>query len=146
MTTTEKTRNMIDVITRLNALLERENAALATMQVGEIKGLNDEKQRLARLYEQLGADLVEGREELDSLPDELRLPLQEAGLRLEKLARENAIRLKAAMTANQKLFDIVRAAIDENAKKGSMYTRTGAAAADTPDASKPVAMTLNETL
>ena len=146
MTTQEKTHNMIGVITRLNALLERENAALAAMQVDEIQGFNDEKQRLVRLYEQLGANLVEGREELSALPDELRLPLHEAGLRLEKLARENAIRLKAAMTVNQKMFDIVRAAIDEHTKKGSMYTRTGAASADIPDVAKPIAMTLNETL
>lgn len=146
MTTVEKTRNMIDVISRLNDLLERENASLKSMQVGAIKDLNDEKQRLARLYEQLGADLAEAREEIQAMPDALTAPLREAGIRLETLTRENAIRLKAAMTANQKLFDIVRTAIDNQNKQGSVYTKTGATAADRPESAKPIAMTLNETL
>ncbi|MEX2643001.1 MAG: hypothetical protein WD270_06080 [Acetobacterales bacterium] len=146
MTAIEKTRNLVEVITRLNALLERENAGLKAMQVGQISGLTDEKQRLARLYEQLGGDLVGAQAEIAGMPQELRDALRDAGTRLEVLTRENAIRLKAAMTANQRLFDIVREAAERKRYGAGTYTHTGAIKSTGTGGGKPVALSLNQTL
>ena len=146
MTAIEKTRNLVEVITRLNALLERENTGLKAMQVGQISDLTDEKQRLARLYEQLGADLVEAQAELAAMPQKLRDALRDAGTRLEILTRENAIRLKAAMTANQRLFDIVREAAERKRNGAGTYTRTGAIKSTGSGGGQPVALSLNQTL
>ncbi len=142
--------NLIDITSHLANLIEKENKALRGIKSGDATSLLEEKNTLTRAYE----SRVEGLDELLGNPDavgkldpELRQRMRKAGERLNALVEENAMLLKVAIEANQRVVDIVAEAVKEAQPGPGTYSSKGSVEKDrTGTITKNVAFSLDRQL
>lgn len=112
--------------THLCELLEYENDALARHDSATVRDLSENKEALARIYEQAVAPMADEPQLVETLEPEQREELMALGVRLKDLVEENARRIKAEMEAYQMLMDAVVQAVKTAKTNAVTYGRAGA--------------------
>lgn len=142
MDTKDRVRELTDIIGRLARLIADENEKLAAHKVEEIAPMQDEKARLARLYEQHVRQVGESPEVLAELDDADRTELKEASADLAKRMEENERRLKTGAQAIERLMKAVAEAVRTKRGDVPLYGAKGA----TAGIPQPLSITVNQTL
>ena len=121
--------DLIDVASRLTALMERENAFLAKHDAAGIKGLQDEKLALTRAYTTRVRELTKDPARLKAVTQVVRDEIKAVMKRFDEAARHNEMALKAARIVNERVLQaIVDAANKQHQPRVAGYSRTGAVA------------------
>jgi uncharacterized protein YPO0396 len=110
-------QDLLDVAEQLAAVLERENAALADLDLRRAAGMLAEKQQVAAAF-------------VAAAPDGAAVP-PELVHRLGELAKENQARLEQAMLVQRRVIGIIARAVRSTAP-APRYGATGAMAAARP--------------
>lgn len=144
MSPAQKAQNLIDVVTRLTNLIERETDMLTTRpKSADLAVVVQEKQRLFSEYE----TMIRGLGGLVGLSAELepalRDELTQVAKRFDEAMRLNERRLDAMVRASQRIMEIMRDAAQKASQPVGSYNAGGGTKAYT---GKAVAVTLNETL
>ncbi len=117
--------DVIDVASRLTALMELEIDSLRHMKVREIEAFQEDKDRLADTYLEHSRALAEDPEDLAALAPAAKRELKQALDRLHEVVGENERALRASREANNQLIQAVVDAIAERQGDASTYTRAG---------------------
>ncbi len=145
-----RVNSLIDIASNLASLLEKENTALRRRKSGDVTSLLEEKNTLTRAYE----GRVEGLDELlnnaeaaNQLDPELRQRIRKIGEKLNTLVEENAMLLKVAIEANQRIVDIVADAVKKAQPGPGTYSSKGSVEKDrTGTITRNVAFSLDRQL
>ena len=127
----ESTRQALDlmkVLTRLIEVLQREIATLHDMDPSGIQQLQQDKIVLTAAYESMLGQLRGESEALRDLPQELREQVMRVTKQFQDTLTENARALHAVKEANDRLFDAVAKAVEEQRGQGGSYSSRGALA------------------
>lgn len=120
---------LLEVASRLTALMERENAHLAKHEPAGVVALQDEKLALTRVYTTRVREIQKDPTTLAAVTGVVRDEMRKAFARFDEVARRNELALKAARTVNERVLKaIVEAANAQQPQRVSGYSRTGAAA------------------
>lgn len=130
--------------THLCDLIEYENEALAAHDSQTVRELAENKQALARIYEQSVAPMADDPHLVDTLAPEQKEELLALGNRLKDLVEENARRIKAEMDAYQMLMDAVVHAVKTTKTGPVTYGRGGVT--EGHGASEVNSLSFNQTL
>ena len=117
--------DLLFACTNLCDLLDVENEALLSHDPETVRLLADNKQALARLYEQSVQPLVEEPDLAQALDEDQRDELIAVGTRLNELVETNARRLRAEIEAYQRVMDIMVGAAKKNVTSTTAYGRAG---------------------
>ncbi len=147
MTIPAPTRNLTQITERLSDILEQENGILIARKPRDLNLTQPEKERLTGMYESAMADLKDRPELLSRLdPDDMSRLRQATGRFQDALAEHRRL----VQTAKSVTERMVRAITTEIAKRDRPrigYDRSGAyPAATAASASRPVTLTLNQTV
>lgn len=127
----ESTRQALDlmkVLTRLIEVLQQEIATLHDMDPSGIQQLQQDKIVLTAAYESLLGQLRGEPEALRNLPQELREQVMQVTRDFQDTLTENARALYAVKEANDRLFNAVAKALEEQRSHGSAYSSRGSLA------------------
>ena len=127
----ESTRQALDlmkVLTRLIEVLQQEIATLHDMDPSGIQQLQQDKIVLTAAYESLLGQLRGEPEALRNLPQELREQVMQVTRDFQDTLTENARALYAVKEANDRLFNAVAKAVEEQRGHGSAYSSRGSLA------------------
>lgn len=116
---------LIDVASRLTALMERENAMLAAHDTGGIKALQDEKLALTRAYTMGVREIHKDATRLKAVTQAVRAEMKKVMLRFDDVAKRNEIALKAARDVNERVLKAIVDAANAQAPRVTGYSRTG---------------------
>lgn len=142
MEAVDRVRELTDIIGRLARLIAEENEKLAAHKLAEIAPMQDEKARLARLYEQHVKQVGESPEVLADLEEADRSLLKEASVDLAKRMEENERRLKTGAQAIERLMKAVADAVRSKRGDVPLYGAKGAVTG----APQALSITVNQTL
>jgi hypothetical protein len=120
-------RDLVAVIGRLIAVMDKETGLLRAMRADQIGELQAEKTRLAGLYVGMVKDMRKHPELLAAVDQAVRGELTEATLRFETVAAENERAINAARAANERVLKAIVAAVNSKRSVGT-YGNTGALA------------------
>lgn len=137
---------LIDIASRLIVVLERETTLLREMKSGEIGALQPEKTRLIAAYEERTRGLNAHGEDLGFLETAVREELRETITRFNESAKNNAIALRAAHQANQRLMQAIVDALNQQRDRAEGYGADGARTGVEPSLNDRVALTFDERL
>jgi hypothetical protein len=137
---------LIDIGSRLINLLGRETALLREMKIGEIADLQDEKLALTRAYEARMRALNKQDNGLTEVDQAIRDELRATVHRFEDAAKANAIAVRAAQEANQRLMQAIVDAVNERRSRADGYSANGHSTGTDPRPRDGVALTLDERL
>jgi|GEM_PF-672936 len=116
---------LIDVASRLTALMERENAMLAAHDTGGIKGIQDEKLALTRAYTTRVREIHKDPTRLSAVTQAVRAEMKKVLLRFDEVAKRNEIALKAARDVNERVLKAIVDAANAQVPRVNGYSRTG---------------------
>jgi hypothetical protein len=122
---TTRLRDLIAIIGRLIALMDKETAMLRLMRSDQIGTLQPEKTRLAGLYVGMVKDIHKHPELLAAVEQAVRGELTDAMTRFEKAASENERAINAARTANERVLKAIVTAVNARRSIGT-YGNNGA--------------------
>lgn len=125
MDITKQVNDLIDITTRLNDLLKRENQALRNHDAQETNALLSEKNSLTEVYEEHVEAVMNHSEHLNALEPSLKEHLSSMGESAKSLIEENAILLRAAIVANERVMDMVAEALSRARSKITTYSKDG---------------------
>jgi hypothetical protein len=137
---------LIQIASRLIVVLERETALLREMKAGEIGGLQPEKTRLIAAYEERSRGLNAHGENLGFLEEAVREELRETIIRFNDAAKDNALALRAAHQANERLMQAIVDALNQQRNRAEGYGANGAHTGVEPSLNDRVALTFDERL
>jgi flagellar biosynthesis/type III secretory pathway chaperone len=137
---------LIDIASRLIAVLERETTLLREMKAGEIGALQPEKTRLIAAYEERSRGLNAHGEALGFLEEAVREELRETIARFNDSAKDNALALRAAHQANERLMQAIVEALNRQRDRSEGYGADGARTGVEPSLNDRVALTFDERL
>jgi len=137
---------LIDIASRLIVLLERETSYLREMKVHEIGALQPEKTRLIAAYEERSRGLNAHGEDLPHLEAAVRDELRETIDRFNTAAKNNAVALRAAHEANERLMHAIVDALNIQRNRAEGYGADGARTGVQPSINDRVALTFDERL
>jgi hypothetical protein len=131
--------SVADILTateRLSSVMSRENAALAAYDRATMRSILDEKRSASDVYHDAvrafacrhtdATTEAETRAASPALDDATRGALRRAGDRLSALSAENQRRLDVALTAHQRMLDVIVRAARDHQPAGTLYARDGA--------------------
>ncbi len=118
--------DLVWVVSTLCELLEVENDALARHDAQTIRELADNKAALAQMYLKTVLPMIEKPLVLEELTPEQVEELRAKGRQLGQLALENSLKLRAEITACQRVMDTMVKAAKKNAVNTVSYGRKGA--------------------
>ena len=147
MTEALQVDTLIETVTRLSALLEREIGLLRERRPLEIEPLQAEKAELTALYEQAVGALRAEPDFTAALDPALRNRLARAVADLEGACAANAEALRSARQTTERLVSAIAEEIRVKRPGGNAYSRRGAApsaAARRVDA--PVSLTFDSSV
>jgi hypothetical protein len=124
---TTRLRDLIAIVGRLIALMDKETAMLRAMRSDQIGTLQAEKTRLAGLYVGMVKDIHKHPELLTAVEQAVRGELTEAMTRFEKATTENERAINAARTANERVLKAIVTAVNARRAVGT-YGNNGAVA------------------
>ncbi len=127
MDSATRLRDLVAVIGRLIAVMDKETALLRGMRSDQIGALQPEKTRLAGLYVGMVKDIRKNPELLAAVGDAVRGEVTEAMMRFETVAAENERAISAARAANERVLKAIVAAVNSRRSVGT-YGNTGALA------------------
>ena len=107
MDITKQVNELIDITTRLADLLKRENQALRNHDTQEANALLSEKNSLTEVYEEHVEAVMSHSEHLNKLEPKLKESLSTIGEKAKNLIEENAVLLRAAIVANERVMEMV---------------------------------------
>lgn len=125
MDITKQVNDLIDITTRLADLLKRENQALRNHDAQETNALLSEKNSLTEVYEEHVEAVMTHSEHLEALEPSLKERLSTIGESAKSLIEENAVLLRAAIVANERVMDMVAEALSQARKKVTTYSKDG---------------------
>jgi len=128
----------MEAVKLVDDLLIEENQLLRRHDTKAAAALQDRKLAATRLYQERMRALVRDTEAARAMTQDQRLQLSQMAHGLDERVRENAILLKAAMDAMERLFGAINQAAQKKVQKEVAYSR-GAVVA--PSAS-PVAASI----
>ena len=111
MDITKQVKDLIDITTRLAELLKRENQALRDHDTQEASALLTEKNSLSEVYEDHVQAVMNHSDHLNDIEPSLKERLSSIGEKAKTLIEENAILLRAAIVANQRVMEMVADAL-----------------------------------
>jgi hypothetical protein len=120
-------RDLVAVIGRLIAVMDKETELLRAMRSDQIGELQPEKTRLAGLYVGMVKDIRKHPELLAAIDQAVRGELAEAMTRFDKAAADNERAINAARSANERVLKAIVAAVNSRRSVGT-YGNTGALA------------------
>lgn len=130
MDASKRISDLIVLSQRLADLLVHENRALTENRRDEVQAMVEQKDELCRAYESRIKGLAEHGEpaEMAKVDPTLKDQLRELGEDIQRLCKENTMRLEVAMQVNRKVLDEVAEAIRAGQAKPAAYSNTGARA------------------
>lgn len=142
---TQSVEALIGVASRLISLLEREVELLRSMKTGAISGLQDEKNRLVKAYEEQVRAFAAAPEQLRTVAPALQAEFAEIAMRFEQVMADNHRALAAASEAQERFMKAIAAAAQEKRASFRGYSAGGAVSTTQPRKSPapPVALTLD---
>ena len=120
-------RDLVAIVGRLIAIMDKETALLRGMRSDQIGALQAEKARLAGLYVGMVREVRRNPEVLAAVDQAVRGELAEAMGRFEAAAAENERAIGAARTANERVLKAIVAAVNARRSIGT-YGNNGAPA------------------
>ena len=125
MDITQQVKELIDITTRLADLLKRENQALRNHDTQEASSLLGEKNSLSEVYEDHVKAVMNHSAHLKDIEPGLRERLNSIGEKAKELIEENAVLLRAAIVANQRVMEMVADALSKARTKITTYSSDG---------------------
>lgn len=116
---------LIDVASRLTALMERENAMLAAHDTNGITTLQDEKLALTRSYTTRVREMTKNPAQLKAVTQVVRAEMKTVLQRFDEVAKRNEIALKAAREVNERVLKAIVDAANAQVPRATGYSRTG---------------------
>jgi len=116
---------LIEIASKLIALLGRETALLRQMKIREIGALQDEKLTLSRAYEARVRALNKHGDAVDGVEQAIRDELRATVNRFQSAAEANSIVVRAAQTVNQRLMQAIVDAVNELRGRAETYGADG---------------------
>ena len=116
---------LIDVASRLTALMERENAMLAVHDTNGITTLQDEKLALTRAYTTRVREMTKNPVQLKAVTQVVRAEMKRVLTRFDEVAKRNEIALKAAREVNERVLKAIVDAANAQVPRATGYSRTG---------------------
>ena len=116
---------LIDVASRLTALMERENAMLAVHDTNGVPTLQDEKLALTRAYTTRVREMTKNPAQLKAVTQVVRAEMKTVLQRFDEVAKRNEIALKAAREVNDRVLKAIVDAANAQVPRATGYSRTG---------------------
>jgi hypothetical protein len=125
MDASARANDLIDVASRLIAVMEREIAILRDMRIRELREIQPEKDRLAGSYLAHSQALGDEPGQLGVVAPAVRQELRDTLRRFHRLVGENERALRAARDANDSMIKAVVGAVVEARGDATTYTKAG---------------------
>lgn len=138
--------DLIAVAGRLVATLEQETELLAQMKTAEVRPLQKAKAELARAYEARVRALKAKPELVRAAGKAIAEEFEACARKLAEASQANAVALRAAKAANERLLQCIVEAAAEQDKAHHGYSRAGVATRNGYVEPERVSLTLNEKL
>jgi len=117
--------SLIDVASRLTALMERENVMLAAHDTTGIKALQEEKLALTRAYTLGVHNLRKEPARLAAVTQAVRTEMKKVLIKFDDVAKRNEAALNAARQVNERVLKAIVDAANAQAPRTTGYSRTG---------------------
>jgi hypothetical protein len=119
---------LIDVASRLTALMERENAMLAAHDTNGIKSIQEEKLALTRAYTLGVHNIRKEPARLKAVAEAVRKEMKLVLLKFDDATKRNEAALRAARDVNERVLKAIVDAANAQAPRSTGYSRTGSMA------------------
>ena len=116
---------LIEVMGRLTELLDRESESVIGLKARELESMLTTKQHLADAYEQAARGLLDDPDAREAMPPEIRERLSNAAAFFSRALNANALALKAAKDANQRVVDMIVEAVNQQRRQATGYAALG---------------------
>lgn len=126
MSQTHDATDLLQVVSRLTSVLEREIDMLRAMKPADIETLHRDKLVLSAAYEAHIKALQERPELLDSMDPRLRGDLKNAVEKFQTALAENERRLRAARDVTERVLRAIAEELDRRAMNNQAYSAAGA--------------------
>lgn len=137
---------LIEIASRLIAVMEKETALLREMRPKDIVSFQDEKARLIRSYEERARALRADPSQLAEISEAVRQELGKTIRHFEHAAEINAKALAAAKEANERLLQSIVKAVTEKRADTPTYSSDGAMRKAGDDKREGVSLAINQEL
>lgn len=142
-----RTDDLINLAARLSEVMEQEADCLHRMDVAAIAQLQPQKSAMAEAYERVVREIRQAAEPLDAVDPSRLSELRAMSERLDKAADNNAIALKTAAVANERMFHAIAEAMRDSRQHNATYGRDGRFAGPRArDNARAAAVSVNQTL
>jgi len=139
--------DLIQLSSRLIAVLEREVELLRAAKPSEIEKLQQEKSNLTAAYESQAKSLSSQPELLEALRPVLRSELKRVTDRFQSAVAANEVALRAARETTQRVLQAITDEIGKNRSENAGYSAQGYAASSSQKTSgQPLSISLDERL
>ena len=139
--------DLIQLSSRLIAVLEREVELLRAAKPSEIEKLQQEKSNLTAAYESQAKSLSSQPELLEALRPVLRSELKRVTDRFQSAVAANEVALRAARETTQRVLQAITDEIGKNQNENAGYSARGYAASSSQKTSgQPLSISLDERL
>ncbi len=147
MSATSRIDDLIQVTSRLIAVLDREVELLRTMPSNGIEALQEEKSALTAAYESQARSLSGHPELLEALQPVLRAELERVTARFQSAVSVNEAALRAARETTQRVLQAIADELDKNRRDSAGYSAQGYAASSSRRTSgQPLSIALDKRL
>lgn len=141
-----RTDDLINLAAKLSDVMEQEADLLHRMDVAGIATLQPTKTAMADAYERVAREFGAAPQPLDAIDPSRLSELRATSARLDKAADTNAIALKTAAVANERMFHAIADAMRETRKQSATYSRDGRLTAPTRTRTRSQPVSINQTL
>ena len=125
MSTQSQVNDLLQVTSRLIAVLEREVELLRAAPSTEFEALQEEKSALTTAYESQARSLTGHPELLEALQPVLRAELERVTSRFQSVVAANEAALRAARETTQRVLQAIADEFCKNQRDNAGYTATG---------------------
>lgn len=126
-------------------LLKAETQALRATKFEEAARLQPQKQEMARQYQKRIQKLVDCRDEIATLPEDVKTHLVAARLQFSEVLAENLRVIEAARKTGRRLAEKIISAARDSISKKTGYNAAGKMSATADPHKAPVSIRLNDT-
>ena len=147
MSTTSRIDELIQISSRLIAVLDREVELLRATPSTGIEALQEEKSALTAAYESQARSLAGHPELLEALQPVLRAELERVTGRFQSAVAANEVALRAARETTQRVLQAIADELDKNRCDKAGYSAQGCAPSSSRRTSgPPLSITLDQRL
>ena len=147
MSTQSQVNDLLQVTSRLIAVLEREVELLRAVPSTEFEALQEEKSALTAAYESQARSLTGHPQLLEALQPVLRAELKRVTSRFQSAVAANEMALRAARETTQRVLQAIADELDKNRHDNAGYSAQGCAASSSRRTSgSPLSITLDQRL